>query len=175
MILLTVGTQLPFDRLVIAADEWCRLSGRNDIIGQVGALGPKNHRPTRFQWSEFFTPQCLDEVCREAEVVIAHAGMGSIISALRHARPIVIMPRRASLGEHRNDHQVATAARFADRSGVYVASEGIQLPETIDHALRHADAGNGALAPYAEPALLDAIRAFIQVEAARARKFGNQV
>ena len=44
------------------------------------------------------------------QVVIAHDEMGSIITALEMGKPIVVMPRRAELGEHRNDHQVAAAA-----------------------------------------------------------------
>jgi UDP-N-acetylglucosamine transferase subunit ALG13 len=162
VILLTVGTQLPFNRLVVAADEWCRSTGRGDIVGQVGALGPKDYRPERFrQWSEIFAPQRLDMLCREAELIVAHAGMGSIITALRYARPIVIMPRRAALGEHRNDHQLATAARFCDRPGVYVAGGENELASTIERALVPSLVAHSALQPFAQPTLLKTIRSFI--------------
>ncbi|MCG8094946.1 MAG: glycosyl transferase family 28, partial [Candidatus Thiodiazotropha endolucinida] len=58
---------------------------------------------------------------------VAHAGMGSILSSLSLGKPIIIMPRKASLGEHRNEHQMATAKRFQNRPGVYVAWDEKQL------------------------------------------------
>jgi UDP-N-acetylglucosamine transferase subunit ALG13 len=162
VIVVTVGTQLPFDRLVRAVDDWCRLTGRTDVIGQVGAGSPDGYRPRHFEWSAFLSPQRLDQLVKDAELVVAHAGMGSIISALRHATPIVIMPRRAALGEHRNDHQVATAVRLADRKGVYVSTDETGLAATIELALANVGTSREALPDYADPALIDTIRRFIR-------------
>ena len=53
------------------------------------------------------------------------------ISAMTHARPILIMPRQAALGEHRNDHQLATADRLKDRTGVFVAADEAALSERL--------------------------------------------
>jgi UDP-N-acetylglucosamine transferase subunit ALG13 len=47
--------------------------------------------------------------------------MGTIISALTIAKPIVIVPRQVKYHEHRNDHQMATAEQLAGRPGIYVA------------------------------------------------------
>ena len=161
MILLTVGTQLPFDRLVRALDAWCAASGRTDVFGQIGAVGSQGYRPKHFEWSEFLAPGKLDQLARQADLVVAHAGMGSIISALQYAKPIVIMPRRGALGEHRNDHQLATAARFADRNGVFVADDESVLPEVIARALKQADGSLQSVPDCAQPALINAIRSFI--------------
>jgi UDP-N-acetylglucosamine transferase subunit ALG13 len=53
--------------------------------------------------------------------------MGSILTALRVKKPTVIFPRKASLGEHRNDHQLATARSFSNVDGVYVAKTQEEL------------------------------------------------
>ena len=37
MILVTVGSQEPFDRLIIAVDEWAASSGRSDVFAQIAA------------------------------------------------------------------------------------------------------------------------------------------
>lgn len=161
MILLTVGTQLPFGRLVRAVDAWCAESGRSDVVGQIGDIDPVGYRPRHFEWRAFIPPQALDELMGEAELIIAHAGMGSIISALQHAKPIVIMPRRADLGEHRSDHQLATAARFEGRPGVYVAREESALGAALNGALAHASGAFQALSDYAEPRLTESMRRFI--------------
>lgn len=162
MIVLTVGTQLPFNRLVQAADEWCRRAGRDDVVGQIGAIGASDYRPQSFRWQEFMAPPELDSLVRGAQLVVAHAGMGSIISALRYSRPIVIMPRRAALGEHRNDHQVGTASRFANRAGVFVADSEADLGPAIDRALTHSSVGSAGISAYAEPSLLEAVSNFIR-------------
>jgi UDP-N-acetylglucosamine transferase subunit ALG13 len=101
MIFVTVGTQVQFDRLIRTVDERAGARERSDIFAQIG---PSNHQlkherliePTRFR-------NCVEA----ASLVITHAGMGSIITALELGKRIIVMPRRASLGEHRNDHQVA--------------------------------------------------------------------
>ena len=58
--------------------------------------------------------------------------MGTIISALRQKKPIIIVPRLASLKEHRNDHQMATAMRMHELGYVYVAYDKTQLEELIN-------------------------------------------
>ena len=47
-------------------------------------------------------------------------------------KPIVVIPRRAKLSEHRNDHQLATAAALEGRAGLRVAWELDQLPAFLD-------------------------------------------
>ena len=46
MILVTVGSQLPFDRLVRAVETWARAAGRTDVVFQVGDGG---HRHDGFE------------------------------------------------------------------------------------------------------------------------------
>jgi len=144
-----------------AVDSWCEVVGRDDIFGQVGDLGAGGFRPRNFEWRTFIPPSTFDELMGKAELIIAHAGMGSIISALQYQKPIVIMPRRAALGEHRNDHQLATALRFSDRSGIFVAQDESELGVTIERALRHNGSGDEKLSPYAQPGLLQSLRQFI--------------
>ncbi len=67
-------------------------------------------------------------------MVVAHAGIGTILSARRHARPLVILPRKADLGEHRNEHQMATARAVAALPGVHVAWEAAEIAPFLDGA-----------------------------------------
>ncbi len=157
---MTVGSQLPFDRLTRAVDQWCAASGRSDVIGQIGEVGTDGYRPTHFRWSEFIPPAEFNRLLGQAELVIAHAGMGSIISALRNAKPIIIMARRANLGEHRNDHQLATAAHFANRQGVYVAQDEAALPVALEQGALSANQ-EVALSPWADGQFIDALRGYI--------------
>ena len=132
MIFLTVGTQLPFDRLVRAVDKWAFDNPQAEIYGQIGS---SSCPPQHFDWSEDMPQPQFDARVTEADLIIAHAGMGSIISAMDLAKPIVIMPRLASHGEHRNDHQLATSSKFADLDNVFLACNEEELGLAIDDAL----------------------------------------
>jgi UDP-N-acetylglucosamine transferase subunit ALG13 len=106
MIFVTVGVQLPFDRLVRAVDAWAGERMRSDVFAQIG---PSQYRPQHIEFRAFVEPPEFRRLVECADAVVAHAGMGSIITALELAKPLIVMPRRAELGEHRNDHQLSTA------------------------------------------------------------------
>ena len=87
--------------------------------------------------------------------------MGSILSAGERGKPIVLLPRAGRLGEHRNDHQRDTAARFAGRPGIFVAEDEAGLPGRIA-AARAAAAGGGLPIGETAPAgFLGRLRAFV--------------
>lgn len=142
MIFLTVGTQLPFDRLARSVDQWAAARGRSDIFGQIAdpGPGPESYRPQHFEWTAFIGPDEFQRRFETADCVVAHAGMGTIISALSLGKPVLIMPRRAALREQRNDHQIATAKRFGDKHGVFVASEEAEMPAALDALVEAAGA-----------------------------------
>lgn len=156
MILVTVGTQLAFDRLVIAADRW--LAGHPGVTA-FAQIGPAAFRPANMAFGDFVPPDRADALFREAELIVSHAGMGSILTALKYRKPIVIMPRRAALGEHRNDHQLATAKWLGSRPGVKVAWEAGDLGPLLD-ARAGLQAGGG-IADAASPELIARLRDFI--------------
>jgi UDP-N-acetylglucosamine transferase subunit ALG13 len=159
VILLACGTQEPFDRLVRAMDQWVAAHG-TPVFGQLGQLAAESYRPSHFPWAGLLAAPEFEARFAAAPLIVAHAGMGSIIGALSVAKPIVIMPRKAALGEHRNDHQLATVAKFRNRQGVFVADDETMLEATIARALA-ADAAGEAIPPHASPDLLETLSAFI--------------
>lgn len=161
MIFLTIGTQEPFDRLVRAMDQWAEQHAGTALFGQLGALKPDSYRPRHFPFTEFMEAADYDARLTGARLIVAHAGMGSIISALTNAIPIIIVPRRAALGEHRNEHQLATVERFRNRPGIHVADDETALGPLIDRLLASDTAGAGGIAPHAAPELIDTLRQFI--------------
>lgn len=156
MIFATVGSQEPFDRLIRAVDEWARLRARSDVFAQIGS---STFRPRHIEFTKFLEPAEFNRMIREASVIVAHAGMGSIISALEIGKPIVVMPRRGVLRETRNDHQVATAERFGAQGRVIVAHDHRDFPEKLDYALTLGDTDR--IDPGASPRLIATIRAFL--------------
>lgn len=161
MIFLTVGTQEPFDRLVRAVDQWAATSD-TPVFGQLGRLAADSYRPANFPYESFVSADQFQERLETSRLLVGHAGMGSIISALSFGRPLLMMARRAALGEHRNEHQLATAARFSGRPGLHVAADADAVGPMIDRLLATgAGAGASQLSPHASEELLSTIKAFI--------------
>lgn len=156
MIFVTVGTQLAFDRLVTAVDEWAGQATPLRVFAQVG---PSNRSFRNLEYKSFVSPHEADKLFRNAEIVVSHAGMGSILTALKYRKPIVILPRRASLGEHRNEHQLATAKWLGGRSGVTVAWDVSELVGILE---RRSELSNGdIISDFASPELLTRLQIFI--------------
>lgn len=157
MIFVTVGTQLPFDRLVRGVDAWAAKNPHVDVRTQIGTIGTDGYQPGHMKSTPSIPPLEYDALCREADLIVAHAGTGSFIKALEVGTPILAMPRRGDLGEHRNDHQLATAAHFDGRGGIHIVHEADDIGTAIDQLLGNGGPA-GTLQPYADETLLSTIR-----------------
>jgi UDP-N-acetylglucosamine transferase subunit ALG13 len=163
MIFLTVGTQLPFPRMIRAVDEWCKDNADTAVFGQVAADTENNFMPQHFDYREFLEPNEFSKKFDAASVIVAHAGMGSILTALSAGKPIIIMPRKAELKEHRNDHQMATAARFKGRDNVYVVETPEEMAKTLSNIseANSSDKNVNKISAHANDDLVSHLREFI--------------
>mgnify|MGYP006266895767 CR=1 FL=1 len=131
---LTVGSQTPFDRLVTAVNQWARQQNQWAVQAQIGQ--------TQLAQAERDALHCLgtlssheyEQHCRCADLIVAHAGMGTVLTALQMGKPLVVLPRRAAFRETRNDHQLGTLRWLADRPGIWCALDETELPHTLDRA-----------------------------------------
>ena len=156
MILVTVGSQLPFDRLVAPVAAWARARGVRDIFFQHGG-GTVDL--SGFDAADFVPPEEAARLFDRARIVVAHVGMGTILGCLERGKPIVVLPRTAALGETRNDHQVACAKRFEGRPGIFVAWDADSIAALLDRAETLASAER--IDTHAQPELLATVRAFV--------------
>ncbi len=163
MIFLTVGTHEPFERLVRAMDDWCDERARSsEVFGQITTPKDGSYTPKHFEWVARLTPTEFSARFGEADLIVSHAGMGTIISALQGGKPIVVLPRRGHLGETRNDHQYATARKLAGRPGIHVAEDETQFAEILDAALSGLDDANTqTISEFADAGFTSALRRFI--------------
>ncbi|MEM1129998.1 MAG: glycosyltransferase [Pseudomonadota bacterium] len=154
MIFATVGTQLPFPRLMEALNDLAPELA-DDVIAQTGPeTGPWPNLDIR----PSLTPAEFDDMFRTARVIVAHAGIGTILSAKRHGKPLIVLPRRHALGEHRNDHQLATAKQVDALRGIHVAWETGDLKSLL--ATPDLTAADESPSP-SHDALIGRLRSFI--------------
>ena len=133
MIFVTVGSQLPFDRLVTAVDAWAAEHPAVRLYGQVGDTA---HPPTHFDAVSTMSPDEYQRRFAESDLIVGHAGMGTIIAALELGKPLLMLPRLGRLRESRNDNQVGTARHFKRFARFEVVESESEIPARIDHMLR---------------------------------------
>ena len=116
-----------FDRLVKEMDE---IAGRADeeVIMQIGetAYEPKNAKYFRFASKEE-----MDGLYDGARVVVCHAGVGSILTALEHGKPVIAIPRRKKYGECVDDHQLDIAREMEKEGRITVVCDVGELEGTL--------------------------------------------
>jgi hypothetical protein len=64
-------------------------------------------------------PAELATLADRAEVIVCHAGPGSLALAWERGRTPVVVPRRAAFGEHVDDHQTRFCAHLGERAVVW--------------------------------------------------------
>lgn len=130
MIFVTVGNDFrPFDRLIKKMDEIAPLFP-GPIVIQTGCSGYPVQNATHFDFVPFDTAL---EYIKNSQLVVSHAGIGTIILCKEYGIPILIFPRKKKYGEHMNDHQLEIAGALERRGdeNVYVVYEEDQLKERI--------------------------------------------
>lgn len=126
MIFATVGTHGDgFPRMLAALET---LGDVDELVVQYGHGTP----PANATRAEAFLPfNAIMELFARADLVITHAGVGSILLASRAGHVPVVMPRIARLGEHVDDHQVELARALEARGGVLVCWEAAELAQRV--------------------------------------------
>jgi len=146
VIFVTVGTHhQPFERLLGALD----VLPASELVVQYGPGEP----PAARHAEPFMPFDAMLERFREADTVITHAGVGSIICASREGHVPLVVPRHHGLGEHVDDHQVELTRALAERGSVVPVWDVETLAETVTSAPPRQSKSTAA-----EPALCPSVR-----------------
>ena len=74
----------------------------------------------------------FEKLVSDADIVIAHGGVSSIITAIKQCKPVIVCPRLAKYAEHVDDHQREIARAFAKKGFVLCCDEGDDLISLIE-------------------------------------------
>lgn len=148
MIFVITGMEVhPFDRLARAVDELARTGAAGeDVFMQLGTCG---FEPRHARFERFLSFGDVRERIQSASVVVTHAGAGSALLCIEQGKHPVAVPRRSSLGEHVDDHQLWFAEKLAAAGLATVVRAMDDLPEAIA-AARSVSAPADALEPARE-------------------------
>ena len=124
MVFVTIGTSEPFDRLIDALPP---IDGEELVV----QIGDSETRPAGARCLSYVPYDELVELIRTARVVVTHAGVGTIMTALANGKRPVVMPRLVRFGEAVDDHQVALARRLAEAGYVMLAEDAAALAAAV--------------------------------------------
>ena len=100
----------------------------DEIYAQIGH---STYKPKNYKYKDFFDKQEFDATIASADIVIAHSGVGTIITAIHAEKPIIVYPRLTKYKEHVDDHQLDIAKAFETKKYVLCCYEKDDLLEII--------------------------------------------
>lgn len=125
-IFATVGTTR-FDNLIKAIDD----SLDKNIYDVTMQISDGNYKPKNFKYIEY-----TDEIKKyflESDIVITHAGAGSIYELLELGKKIIIVPNLDRIDKHQTD-----ISDYMDRNGYAKALNSFDsLKDTVEYVKTH--------------------------------------
>ncbi|SRR5574344_1298471 len=131
MILILLGTQdKPFERILKAVSKSIKSGNIKDkVIAQVGCTKYDLDDITCF---DFKPKEEVQELIKEADMVITHGGVGTIIECISNDKKVIVVPRLKKYKEHTNDHQLQITKEFADKKYIIPLYDVKNLNKALD-------------------------------------------
>lgn len=131
MIFVTTGSQLPFDRLLEIV-EVSTIDLRNEDVFCQSLSHIEGYKYKIFQKLSEFE---FDNYFKSADLIISHAGVGTLLKAIEFNKPIIMIPRQLEKKEIRTDHQVSFCNNIKI-PGVNIANNSDELSKLLSSKLK---------------------------------------
>jgi len=132
MIFVTIGSShFGFDRLIAEVDRLAGAGLLSDVFAQIGET---DYEPRHCRTERFLTPAQFQANMQKADLVICHAGCGTLEEGLRQRKKMIVVPRRGRLQEAPDDHQLEIAHLLAARNRILLAYEVEDLAACVRQA-----------------------------------------
>lgn len=133
MILVTLGTQdKPFTRLLEAIDNEIKKGNiQEEVIVQAGCT---KYKSPNMKVLDYIPVNEFADLVSKADLVITHAGVGSILTALKQGKKIIAAARLKEFGEHTNNHQLQLLENFEQEGYLIALKDFDKLGEALEQA-----------------------------------------
>lgn len=135
MIFVILGTQdKKFPRLLDAIQKSIdegKIDKKEEIIVQAGST---KYKSKDMKIIDYIGVKKFEEYIDKAEIIICHAGVGTILTALKKGKKIIAAARLKEYGEHVNDHQLQILENFTKEGYIL----GLEDFDKIDLLIRQA-------------------------------------
>lgn len=130
MILVLLGTQNNnFNRLLEEIEKNIEDGTiKEKVIVQAGYT---KFESNKMKIIDLMSKEQLEKFQDEANLIITHGGVGSIISSIEKRKKVIAVPRMHEYGEHVNNHQKEIVKDFNDKGYII----GIEKVEDLKQAI----------------------------------------
>lgn len=131
LILVCVGaSEYKFDRLLKIVDELCdeNILKGEEIIAQIGNT---DYAPRNYKSFNLIGRDDFQKYMEEAELIITHAGTGSVIPPLKLGKKVIVFPRLEKYKEHLDNHQLELRDVFTNAGYTLSAENKDELIDAI--------------------------------------------
>ena len=130
MILVLLGTQNNnFNRLL---EEIERLIDKKTITDEVIVqAGYTKYESNKMQIFDLIPREQLDKYQDDADIIITHGGVGSIVSSIEKGKKVIAVPRLHKYEEHVNDHQKEIIELFNKKGYIIGLTDVSEVEEAI--------------------------------------------
>lgn len=131
-VFVTVGFERrPFDRLLMTIDNGIE-EGKipDDTFIQIGH---SKYLPRICSYQRFLKFNEMEQKVKNSDIIIAHAGVGTILLCLRHNKIPILFPRDAILKEHVDNHQLEFCRIMEKQKRALVAYHSKDLFEAVSN------------------------------------------
>ena len=134
MIFVTVGnSNLGFERLIKSMDNLARALPY-PVVMQIGST---QYTPKNAEWFRYCDHDTIIEYFKKSQVIVTHAGAGTILDIILLGKKPVVVPRLSKFGEVIDDHQLEITRTLSEMGLVFPVYTINDLANVIIEALNH--------------------------------------
>lgn len=122
-----IGSTYPLDRLTKELD----LIAENKKYEVFAQIGESTYLPKNIEYAKFLDSKELEKKIKWADIIVSHAGAGSIIDLLTSDKKFVLFPRLKKFGEAVDDHQIELCKAFGKKYGIKYTENEKELIELL--------------------------------------------
>lgn len=135
MIFVILGTQdKQFPRLLDAIQKQINLGNISKDEKIIVQAGSTKYKSKDMEIRGYIGVKKFEELMDEAELIICHAGVGTILTALKKNKKIIAAARLKKYGEHVNDHQLQILNNFNEEGYVLALDDFDRLDLLLGQA-----------------------------------------
>lgn len=130
MVLVLLGTQNnSFHRLLEEIEKNIKDGNiKEEVVVQAGYTKFESENMKVF---DLIPKEQLEQLQSQADLIITHGGVGSIITSIRKGKKVIAVPRIHEYGEHVNNHQIEIIENFNEQQYII----GIEKVEDLKQAI----------------------------------------
>lgn len=132
MTFIIVGGVVEFDfsRILQITDQLCS-EGVLDATTTKAQIGYCAYQPVNYESYRFVNGEQFHNDIKNADVIITHGGVGTLVCALKLGKKVIVFPRLSKYNEHLDNHQLDICKMYHNKGYCMMATDKTELKECI--------------------------------------------